>query len=90
MALENLHDYLRDTGRHLLISGSNRDVTRVLKNSGLLTHIGEENIFPATANPTAATRQALQRAKQLLPHQEPELRLFYEHAKLPPEASRGA
>lgn len=83
MALENLHDYLRETQRHLLISGSNRDVTRVLKNSGLLSHIGTENIFPATVNPTAATRQALQRAKQLLPNQEPELRLFYEQSKLP-------
>jgi len=41
MALENLHDYLRETGRHLLISGSNRDVSRVLENSGLLQQIGE-------------------------------------------------
>jgi sulfate permease, SulP family len=82
MALENLHDYLRETSRHLLISGSNPDVTRVLKNSGLLTHIGTENIFPATANPTAATRLALKRAKELLPNQEPELRLFYEKDRL--------
>ncbi|HWA86384.1 MAG TPA: SulP family inorganic anion transporter, partial [Opitutus sp.] len=35
MALENLHDYLRQTGRHLLVSGSNRDVTQVLERSGL-------------------------------------------------------
>jgi sulfate permease, SulP family len=83
MALENLHDYLRQTGRYLLISGSNSDVTRVLQNSGLLAHIGIENIFPATVNPTEATRHALQRARQLLPHQEPELRLFYEQARLP-------
>lgn len=86
MALENLHDYLRQTGRHLLISGSNPDVTRVLKNSGMLAKIGAENIFPAEINPTVATRQALKRARQLLPNTEPELRLFYEHAKLPPEA----
>jgi SulP family sulfate permease len=89
MALENLHDYLRQTGRHLLISGSNPDVTRVLKNSGLLEQIGAENIFPATANPTMATREALRRAKKLLPNAEPELRLFYEHAKLPPNANAG-
>lgn len=86
MALENLHDYLRQTGRHLLISGSNPDVTRVLKKSGMLAKIGAENIFPAEINPTVATRQALKRARQLLPNEEPELRLFYEHAKLPPEA----
>lgn len=90
MALENLHDYLRQTGRYLLISGSNPDVTRVLKNSGLLAHIGEENIFPATGNPTVATRQALKRAKELLPNEEPELRLFYEHAKLPPDATKSS
>ncbi len=85
MALDNLHDYLRQTGRHLLISGSNPDVTRVLKNSGMLAKIGAENIFPAEINPTVATRQALKRAKELLPNVEPELRLFYEHSRLPPD-----
>jgi SulP family sulfate permease len=42
MALESLHDYLRQTSRYLLISGSNQDVSRVLANSGLLKQIGEE------------------------------------------------
>jgi SulP family sulfate permease len=78
MALENLHDYLRQTGRHLLISGSNPDVTRVLENSGLLDQIGRENIFPAEENATMATRNALKRAKELLPGQSAELRVFYD------------
>ncbi len=78
MALENLHDYLRETGRHLLISGSNPDVTRVLENSGLLQQIGRENIFPAEENATMATRNALKRAKELLPGQAAELRVFYD------------
>jgi SulP family sulfate permease len=78
MALENLHDYLRETGRHLLISGSNPDVTRVLENSGLLDQIGHENIFPAEENATMATRNALKRAKELLPGQSAELRVFYD------------
>lgn len=78
MALENLHDYLRQTDRHLLISGSNPDVTTVLKNSGLLAQLGAENLFPATAHPLEATRQALKRAKVLLPNESPEVRLFYE------------
>jgi SulP family sulfate permease len=82
LALQQLHDYLRETGRHLLISGSNPDVTAVLRNSGLLKQIGSENIFPAEANPTAATRRALQRAKQLLP-QEADVRLFYEKLQEP-------
>ena len=78
MALEILHDYLRQTGRHLLISGSNPEVTRVFRNSGLLALIGEANIFPAEQNPTVATRNALKRAQELLPEQSPDIRLFYE------------
>jgi SulP family sulfate permease len=78
MAMETLHDYLRETGRHLLISGSNPDVTRVLENSGLLQQIGRENIFPAEENATVATRNALKRAKELLPGQSAELRVFYD------------
>ncbi len=87
MALENLHDYLRQTGRHLLISGSNLDVTHVLRKSGLLAQIGEENIFPAEANPTSATRRALQRAKALLPQQHADVRIFYERDRLPADAT---
>jgi SulP family sulfate permease len=78
MAMENLHDYLRKTGRYLLISGSNPDVTRVLRNSGLLQQIGSENIFPAEANPTEATRNALRRAKELLPGVALDVRVFYD------------
>jgi SulP family sulfate permease len=78
MAMENLYDYLRQTGRHLLISGSNPEVTKVLRNSGLLFQIGEANLFPAEQNPTVATRNALKRAQQLLPDQQPEVRIFYD------------
>jgi SulP family sulfate permease len=78
MAMEYLHDYLRSTGRHLLISGSSPDVTRVLENSGLLQQIGRENIFPAEANPTVATRNALKRAKELLPGESLDVRVFYD------------
>jgi SulP family sulfate permease len=83
MALENLDDYLKQTGRHLLISGSNPDVTRVLENSGLIRNIGRENIFPADVNPTVATRHALERAKQLLPGQKLDVRIFYDKDKAP-------
>jgi SulP family sulfate permease len=82
MALENLHDYLRETGRHLLISGSNPDVTRVLENSGLLAQIGPENIFPAESNATVSTSKALKRAKALLPGEAVDLRVFYDKAKV--------
>jgi SulP family sulfate permease len=84
MALENLHDYLRQTDRHLLICGSNPDVTAVLRNSGLLAQIGDRNVFPAMAHPLAATRLALKRAKELLPTAHPEVRLFYGSAQIAP------
>ena len=82
MALENLHDYLKQTNRHLLISGCNADVTRVLQRSGLLEQLGEQNVFPAEANLTMSTKRALVRASQLLKQegigQKPEVRIFYD------------
>jgi SulP family sulfate permease len=87
MAMEYLHDYLRKTGRHLLISGSSPEVTRVLENSGLLQQIGRENIFPGEANPTVATRNALRRAKDLLPGEALDVRVFYD--KKPPDDPGG-
>jgi len=90
MALENLHEYLQQTHRYLLISGSNQDVSSVLANSGLLKQIGEENIFPAEANATLSTRKALKRAQQLLPSAEATVRVFYDDAHLPPDATTPA
>jgi SulP family sulfate permease len=78
LALEALHDYLRQTGRHLLISGCDPDVVRVLRNSGLLARLGPENIFPAEANPTISTRRALLHARELIHQQTADIRLFYE------------
>ncbi|MFA6961957.1 MAG: SulP family inorganic anion transporter [Opitutaceae bacterium] len=66
MSLLQLHDYLRKSGRHLLISGINPDVERVLRKSGARKQIGVENIFPAETNLTMSTKRALLRASQLL------------------------
>jgi SulP family sulfate permease len=79
MALESLNDYLRKTGRHLLISGCGPDVMRVLRNSGIIHQIGQENVFPVQSNPTASTSEALRRASQLLP-EKADVRLFYERS----------
>jgi len=82
MAMETLHDYLRKTGRYLLISGCNLDVLRVLQRSGLLAQIGEENVFPAEVNLTMSTKRALKRASQLLKQDgaagSPDVRIFYD------------
>ena len=77
MALDSFHDYLEETKRHLIISGFSQDVLRVLENSGLAKHIGEENIFPGETNPTMATKRALERASQLL-HGKADVRIFYD------------
>ncbi len=84
MSLLQLHDYLRKTGRHLLVSGINPDVEKVLRRSGAWASIGAENIFPAEANLTMSTKRALKRANQLV-HQmgvsKPEVRLVYDRKR---------
>jgi sulfate permease, SulP family len=78
MSLLQLHDYLQKSGRHLLVSGINPDVERVLRSSGALEKIGRENIFPAEANLTASTRKALLRASHLLQTTKADVRIFYD------------
>ncbi len=79
-ALRGLQDWMRQTNRHLLISGVHGGVLRVLTKSGLLRHLGVENVFPAELNPNLATKKALQRARTLLGDAEPEVRIFYDTA----------
>jgi SulP family sulfate permease len=81
MAMENLHDYLQRNGRHMLISGCNADAMRVLRNSGLLAHIGPENVFPTEVNPTISTKRALVRATELLRTRRADIRIFYDRAR---------
>ena len=84
MSLLQLHEYLQSTGRHLLISGINDDVAKVLTNSGALAKIGLENVFPAEVNLTMSTKRALLRASLLLQQDtgqkvaKPDVRLFYD------------
>jgi SulP family sulfate permease len=75
-ALRSLHDYFRDSGRHLLISGVHGEMLRVLRRSGLFDLIGRDNLFPAEANPNLATRKALLRARELLQTPEADVRIF--------------
>ena len=90
MSLLQLHDYLQQSGRHLLISGSNPDVERVLRKSGALEQVGRDNIFPAEANLTMSTKRALLRASQLLQQSGSApaggVRIFYDRNR---EASTG-
>lgn len=78
LALLELHASLNRQGRHLLISGLSGDVAQVLRDSGALQQLGEENVFQAEANLTMSTKRALERAKSLLPTDRPAVRLFYD------------
>ena len=89
-ALRALLDYIRLSGRHLLISGVHGDVLRVLNDSGLLGHLGIEKVFPAELNPNLATKKALLRARELLAGAESDIRIFYDRDPLRPPASTGA
>lgn len=84
MALEELIQFLRAKGRHLIISGATKDVYRVVRNSGLIETLGRENFFMYTPhNPTISTRNALLRAQELLGTDKAEVRIFYDpsHSK---------
>jgi sulfate permease, SulP family len=87
MALEELVQYVRQCGLHLIVSGASRDVYRVLKQSGVLETLqnccdrkaGESNVFLASPrNPNWSTRNALKRAQQLLGTKEAEIRIFHD------------
>lgn len=81
MSLMQLHDYLLQSHRHLIVSGISFDVERVLRASGAYEKIGAENIFPAEANLTMATKRALLRGSQLLKQDgqggKADVRIFY-------------
>lgn len=85
MSLLQLHDSLTKNGRHLIISGINPDIHRVLWRSGAWKTIGGDNIFPAEANLTMSTKKALQRAKKLLAAEgsaaKAEVRIFYDRTR---------
>lgn len=85
LSLLQLLDYLRRSKRHLLVSGINPDVARVLRASGAYERLGADNVFPAEANLTLSTRRALLRARELLRAEggsgKAEIRLFYDETR---------
>ncbi|MCC5021403.1 MAG: SulP family inorganic anion transporter [Candidatus Synoicihabitans palmerolidicus] len=81
-AIEDLHNFLHKSKRHLIVSGAGREVTRVLRNSGFIEKLGEENFFrQVPSNPTLSTRDALKRATQILGRRDADIRIFVDQAK---------
>ncbi len=82
MALEELIVFLRSKGRDLIVSGAMKQVYRVLKNSGLISVLGKENLFlGSTKNPNLSTRNALKRAQEIIGSEEADVRIFYDPSK---------
>ena len=67
IAIRELQEFLRRSGRHLIIAGASREIRDALRNSGLVDAIGARNILVSgRGNPLLATREALTRAAEIL------------------------
>lgn len=65
-ALQQLNDYLRGAGRHLVACGITEPVWEVLTSSGLVKQIGEANLFIFDEDhPNMHMQKAIHRARQL-------------------------
>lgn len=67
LAILRLHSYLRETDRHLVISGLTPEVWRVFYKSSLVEKIGAKNLFVSDeAQPQLSTWKACLRAQELI------------------------
>jgi|688.fasta_scaffold43367_2 SulP family sulfate permease len=73
LALEQLHDYLKGSGRQLICCGITPQIWEVLSHSGVVDLIGKENLFLFDErHPHQYMQRAIHRAKQLVhTHQQP-------------------
>lgn len=67
LAIHQLYDYLKGSGRYLIACGLTTHVWVVLSNSGLVDEFGKENLFLfEERHPHLHMQQALARAKELI------------------------
>lgn len=72
LALKQLHDYLRGSGRHLLCCGLTMQIWEVLSDSGMVEVLGKENLFLYDErHPHLYMQKALSMAKKLVTKTEP-------------------
>lgn len=66
LALEQLHDYLKGSGRHLIACGITAQIWEVMSDSGIVERLGKENLFIFDEkHPHHFMHKAFQRAKHL-------------------------
>ena len=87
-ALEELIRFIREKGRHIIISGASREVFRILRKSGVLNLLQEgcakheSNIFLIEPkNPNMSTRKALMRAQQVLGTRQADISIYTTQSK---------
>ena len=84
LALEDLARFMQSSGRSLLISEARPDAIEIFQNSGLLTVLGQDNLFPDDpTNLTLSTSRALRRAMTYLDGREAEVKIFLGGSKKP-------
>lgn len=67
LALQQLHDYLKSSGRHLIGCGLTHQIWNVLSDSGMIEIIGKNNLFIFDdRHPHLYTQKAFARANELL------------------------
>jgi sulfate permease, SulP family len=67
LALKQLHDYLRGSGRHLILCGLTMPIWEVLSDSGMVEVLGKENLFLFDErHPHLYLQKALANAKKLV------------------------
>jgi SulP family sulfate permease len=67
LAIQQLHEYLKGSGRHLIACGMTPPVWEVLSSSGLIEELGKENLFAFDErHPSLHLQKAFSRAKELI------------------------
>ncbi len=71
LALQQLHDYLKSSGRYLLACGITHQIWDVLSDSGMIELMGKENLFIFDErHPQLSVQKAFLRARALLAEAE--------------------
>jgi len=71
LAIQHLNQYLRESGRYLLLCGLTYPTWEVLSSSGTVKAVGKENLFVVEEHqPRVSLQRALKRAKSLVADSE--------------------
>ncbi len=88
LAIQHLHQYLKESGRHLLLCGLTYSTWDILCKSGTVNAIGKDNLFVTDEHqPRLPLQKALMRAKRLIALEEKAISSSQTEGKLKSAAS---